>query len=67
MGQLGFKPNLVVCFAKGLPLENTPHDCPDTYLQYHSRHWITSFQNVAAKRMVAQILCLSKVFTLPLR
>jgi hypothetical protein len=51
-------------FTRGLPLENTPHDCPETALQYHSRHWVTSFQNVADKEMVAQILCLSKVFTL---
>ena len=52
---------------QGLPLENTPPDCPDTSLQYHSRHWITSFQMVADKGSVTQILCLSKQITQPLR
>lgn len=52
--------------SQGLPLENTPSDCPDTSLQYHSRHWITSFQMVADRGRVTQILCLSKQFTQPL-
>ncbi len=46
MGQLGFKPNRRLVY-RGLPLANTPSDCPDTSLQYPSRHWITSFQMVA--------------------
>ncbi len=66
MSQLGHQFQSVVCFAKGLPLENTPPDCPDTSLQYHSRHWITSFQMVADEVSLPQILCLSKQFTLPL-
>ena len=63
MSQLGIKIQSVVCLSKGLPLENTPPDCPDTSLQYHSRHWITSFQMVADKGRLTQILCLSKQFT----
>jgi hypothetical protein len=66
MGQLGFKPNQK-SIPRGLPLENIPSDCPDTSLQYHSRHWITSFQNVADGGRLAQILCLSKPFTQPVR
>ena len=27
----------------GLPSGGSPSDCSDTSLQYHSRHWITSF------------------------
>lgn len=55
MGQLGFKPNQWLD-SKGLPLDIVPPDCPDTSLQYHSRHWITSFQCVADKGKVTQIL-----------
>ena len=29
---------------KGLPSGHGPPDCSDTSLQYHSRHWTTSFQ-----------------------
>lgn len=65
MSQLGIKIQSAVCLPEGLPSENTPSDCPDTSLQYHSRHWITSFQMVADKQKVTQILCLSKQFTQP--
>jgi hypothetical protein len=57
------KPNHSNCSLRGLPLANTSRDCPDTSLQHHSRHWITSFQNIADKLRLAYILCLSKVFT----
>ena len=53
--------------AEGLPSENTPPDCPDTSLQCSSRHWITSFRWVTDRGSVAQILCLSKEITQPLR
>jgi hypothetical protein len=43
MGQLGKSP-ISASIYQGLPLKNTPPDCPDTSLQHHSRHWITSFQ-----------------------
>jgi hypothetical protein len=43
MGQLGHPSNLWP-FTKGLPLENETPGCPDTSLQYHSRHWVTSFR-----------------------
>ena len=66
MGQLGSRPNQAVCLTRGLPLENTPPDCPDTSLQYHSRHWITSFQKIADKMSLPHILCLSNLFTQPL-
>lgn len=65
MSQLGWVIQSCGLYPKGLPLENTPHDCPDTSLQYHSRHWITSFQMVADKLSVTQILCSSTVFTQP--
>ncbi len=48
MSQLGASPT-TGAFKEGLPSENTPDSCPDTSLQYHSRHWITSFQMVADK------------------
>ena len=47
----------------GLPSGLGPPDCPDTSLQYHSRHWITSFQKIADKQKVTQISCLSKEIT----
>jgi hypothetical protein len=63
MGQLELKQaQSVVCSPKGLPLENTPPDCPDTSLQYHSRHWITSFQNVADKGEVDTDFVFGKPF-----
>jgi hypothetical protein len=65
-GPVRDRPNQMVCFTKGLPLENTPSDCPDTSLQYHSRHWITSFQKIADTGIITQILCLSKQITQPL-
>ena len=51
MGQLGYKPNQSHDF-QGFALVITPSDCPDTSLQYHSRHWITSFQKIADKLKV---------------
>ena len=54
MGQLGYKPNQSHDF-QGFALVITPSDCPDTSLQYHSRHWITSFQKIADNWIVAQI------------
>ncbi len=67
MSQLGIKIQLVVCLPEGLPSENNPSNCPDTSLHYHSGHWITSFQMVADKGRLTQILCLSKQFTQALR
>ena len=40
-----------------------PPDCPDTSLQYRSRHWTTSFRLLPILRRLAQILCLSTIIT----
>jgi hypothetical protein len=63
MGQLGLGP-IIQRITRGLPLAVRSPDCPDTCLQHHSRHWITSFQSVANIGIVPHILGLSKGFTL---
>ncbi|GGE26951.1 hypothetical protein GCM10011345_36230 [Gemmobacter megaterium] len=50
----------------GLPSGHGPPDCPDTSLQYHSRHWTTSFHCVAVELRLPQIWWLSNEITLAL-
>ena len=48
----------------GLPSGDDPSDCSNTYLQYRSRHWTTSFRLFLISKRWGQILCLSTFFTL---